>query len=210
MLRQKSILIIWAVSQWVPPLAQLLEDNEIFHSPTLRRGVKWGRVLCRHATLWDNEIFLLSASSSRSGMKIGKINTRRARGEERWGYLARTISHLFPFFISHGSTKNALAVGKINYGLELVIPTGSVPWVKNVWPERSWGRLVLRNTNYSSTDSPPPIYIKLASWMVSKGPKIYVFKHCENALLQMFFTGMPSIYSRFILSKAHIINDYAC
>ena len=83
------------------PLVQLLEDNEIFHSPTLRRGVKWGRVLCCHATLWDNEIFLLSASSSRSGMKIGKINTRRARGEERWGYLARTISHLFPFFISH-------------------------------------------------------------------------------------------------------------
>ena len=157
MLRQKSILIIWAVSQWVPPLAQLLEDNEIFHSPTLRRGVKWGRVLCCHATLWDNEIFLLSGSSSRSGMKIGKINTRRARGEERWGYLARTISHLFPFFISHGSTKNALAVGKINYGLELVIPTGSPPWVKNVWPERSWGRLVLRNTNYSSTASPPPL-----------------------------------------------------
>ena len=31
------------------PLAQF-EDNEIFLSPTLRRGAKWGRVLLRHAT----------------------------------------------------------------------------------------------------------------------------------------------------------------
>ena len=153
MLRQKSILIIWAVSQWVPPLAQLLEDNEIFHSPTLRRGVKWGRVLCRHATLWDNEIFLLSASSSRSGMKIGKINTRRARGEERWGYLARTISHLFPFFISHrhkecfGRGQNQLWAGTGHTNWFTALGQKCVPW-----PKKSWGRLVLSNTNYSSEE----------------------------------------------------------
>ena len=130
-------------------LAQL-EDNEIFHSPTLRRGVKWGRVLCPpHATQRQWNLFALSVVEWHENWQ-----NKYAEGttEERWGYLAPTISHLFPFFISHqGSTKNALAGGEINYGLQLVIPTGSPPWVKNVCPpEKSWGRLVLKNTNYPS------------------------------------------------------------
>ena len=138
---QKNILIIWA-SEWVP-LAQL-EDNGIFHSPTLRRGVKWGRVLYpRHATGRQWNLFALSVAEWHENWQ-----NKYAEGttEERWGYLAPTISHLFPSFISHqqqqGSTKNALAWGTINYGLELVIPTGSPPWVKNVCP----GSKELRST----------------------------------------------------------------
>ena len=79
-------------------LAQL-EDNEIFHSPTLRRGVKWGRVLCPpHATQRQWNLFALSVVEWHENWQ-----NKYAEGttEERWGYLAPTISHLFPFFISH-------------------------------------------------------------------------------------------------------------
>ena len=127
-------------SECPPPCATSWRQWDFSQPYFTKRGKVGACFMPSCNSLWDNEIFLLSAS----GMKIGKINTRR---EERWGYLARTISHLFPFFISRGRTKNALAEGKINYGLELVIPTGSPPWVKNLKTERSWGRLVLRNTN---------------------------------------------------------------
>ena len=40
------------------------------------------------------------------------------------------VTFFHPLYLT--TTKNALAPSEINYGLELVIPTGSLPWVKNV------------------------------------------------------------------------------
>ena len=54
-----------------------------------------------------------------------------ARPKKDGVILARQLVTFFhPLYLT--TTKNALARSEINYGLELVIPTGSLPWVKNV------------------------------------------------------------------------------
>ena len=125
-------------------LAQL-EDNEIFHSPTLRRGVKWGRVLCPpHATQRQWNLFALSVVEWHENWQ-----NKYAEGttEERWGYLAPTISHLFPFFISHHKECFALEQNQLWAGTGHTMEANhTLPWN---WSYHGSNHTIVWNWSYS-------------------------------------------------------------